>query len=177
MGIREVLSTDADFAGLTAQQAVDLFKTTIVIGGSSERWTQAGVADRFDISVSEQLYASLKNAGMEATAQTYVHAGIDLSNPKTQENLVTLQAAATGQGMTALADACGQLKEIGITHGPKWSLPAYHIPEEPTLQQVADAMEQNAAAAWWANVQFEVVPPLLSSGSSVADLKSAIAGA
>lgn len=152
MGLAETIQ-QTDLVGLSDADTLAALNVSSVIATSSDRWTQAGVAKVYGVTVSEQLYTAIQAAGLMASAQTYVHAGIDLSDQETQTALTSIQSYATTNGLTDLAILCGELKEVGVTHGYRWQISANGITTQPTLTTIADARAKIAAKSWWMSIQ------------------------
>ena len=176
MGLIETIQ-QADLVGLSDSDTLAALNQSSVIATSNARWTQAGVAKEYGVTVSEQLYSAIQAAGLAASAQTYVHAGIDLSDTETQTALGAIQAYATANSLPDLATLCGELKEVGITHGHRWQIPLNGITTQPTLAEITAARAEIARLEWCQHVIYDVIPAARDSANSTIDsIKSAIAG-
>ncbi len=95
--------------------------------------------------------------------------GQDWADPDWQEQIP--QLAAIGSWSEELTT---KLQEMGIKSQTIWQ--NVGLDAEPTLEQVTAAMAKNAVAEWWAQVQFELVPQMITAGNSIEEIKAALAG-
>jgi len=93
--------------------------------------------------------------------------GRDFSDSDFQAKIPPLCAAA---GFTDHETAL--VTGIGVTPQKLWK--NLGIESEPTEEQVAEAMEKKAVSEWWAQVANELVPPMITAGKSIEEIKSAI---
>ena len=167
-----------EFFGLTAEQALAHGNESVVITEDSSRWSYAGVAQRFGATAAEAIGAAMQAAGLVIGVTTYATVGIALNDPQTQINLAAIAASPAGatavDNSKTLAQVCGELMEIGITHGTRWQL--WGIPQ-PTVEDITAAMARNAASSWASHVWNEIVQPGINAGKSIEQLKADIAGA
>lgn len=164
MSLRDVLQFP-EFDGLTDQQALDYGNETVVIGGSDEWWTYAGVEQAYGVVAAEKLGAAIK--------ETEVAAGVPLEcgwgryiNPGIPLNLDTTQGLLTAIGATHpdIASVCDSLKEIGVAHGTRWQ--GWGV-SQPSVEDIATARTTIATQAFvdWATNAWTAVSDGIANGT------------
>lgn len=161
---------DPMFSGLSDADSLTAGNVPVVVSSSEGTlWSYDGVAIQYGAAQAELLGAAIAAAGFPLAAQSYVSKGIDLSLPLVQGELTAIAG-----NFPAVAESCNSLKAIGVTMGTSWQLWGL---SQPTVDQITAARTINANAADVANMLNEVILPLINSGCSKAQLKTAVAGA
>lgn len=97
--------------------------------------------------------------------------GVDFTLPEIRQQLEFNRShPATTDAQKAVID--GMLL-IGIVPGPRWQ--AHSLEALPTVEQVQAAINQIAVEDWADHVQLHILQPMKANGSTVAQIKAAIA--
>lgn len=157
MSERDVLQR-AEYAGLTDQQALDRLLEVIVLRTDSTRYSYQGITLTLGQTVAGTVLVLLKRAAADASLDEGLReilgaelvsfqvgsldgktGGLDFSNPDRQAKLEEWIGDLTASDQAAAAAALTAVKELAVTHGPRWQSYGPMIAAEPTLESIAAA--------------------------------------
>ena len=156
-----------EFIGKTDAECVAIMCSEIVTKDRS-LWNYHRVYQTYGLKIAEAVYDRLNKDGMEAAALTYKEPGIDLSLDESQDALL-LWGTDPVIGGSAL-----ELRAIGVQRQPRWK--SMGFPTAPTVEDVAQAQNRRDEQLGIERFLNEIWSPLLSSGATKDQLKSAVAG-
>lgn len=166
---------DSRVTGTTAAEKLAALLADVPGSGDSTPYTWAGVGVQLLANgvTPEQLVAFYSGIaslpGGSVLDKCLSSGGFDFADPTNRAIIHSFEinepdwAVAILEAMLAIGADKKLWQVIGLS-------------EEPTEQQVSDAMAKNAVVQWWAQVANELVGPLITAGKSVSEIKSAIAG-